>query len=199
MTARPPDRHRPAAAAAAAAALTALAVLGGCGSSHSAAHVNAGTAPSSASPDRSAAGLSSRDRNWLAEIHQADLAEEQAGTLAAQKASSGAVRSAGAMMASQHAAFDEKIIGTAGRLHVTLPDYLTLSDSQAADRLATEMGSVYDHDFTATMMTSHQQVISDTRNEISHGTAPVVTGLARQALPMLRQHLAALQSAAPAP
>lgn len=198
MTDRPSDRHRPAAAAAAAAALTALAVLGGCGSSHSAAHVKSVSAASSASSDRSA-GLSSGDRNWLAEIHQANLAEEQAGTLAAEKARSAAVRSAGEMMASQHEAFDEKIIGTAGKLHVPLPDYLTLSDSQAADRLATEMGSVYDHDFTATMMTSHQQVISDTQNENSHGSAPVVTGLARQALPMLRQHLAALQSAASAP
>ena len=189
------DRRRPAAVAPAAAALAALALLAGCGSTQSAAHVSAATA----APDRPADHLSAPDRNWLNEIHQANIAEEEAGTLAAQKASSGTVQSAGAMMASQHTAFDEKIIGAAAALHVTLPDYLTLSDSQAADRLGSEMGSVYDHDFAATMMTSHQQAISDTQDEISHGISPVVTGLARQALPMLRMHLAALQSAAAAP
>lgn len=206
------DRHRRAATAAV-AALAALTFAAGCSSIHTAQHSGAVTGPSSArtpppfappqsSPSSAApavARVSSEDRSWLNEIHQANLAEAEAGTLAAKKASSGAVRSAGDMMASQHTAFDEKIVEAAARLHVTLPDYLTPGDAEAADRLGSETGSVYDHDFTSTMMTSHEKVISDTQDEISHGSSPVVTDLARQALPMLRMHLAALQSAAAAP
>lgn len=196
------NRHRQAAAAAAAAALSSLALLTGCGGGHPRADARAVSAHSpvrTPNSGRSATGVSSADRSWIGEVHQAALAEQEAGALAAQKASSGAVQSVGAMLASEHTAFDDKVIGAASTLHVALPDYLTLSDAEASDRMGTEMGSVYDHDFTATMMTAHQHLISDTQNEISHGSSPEVTGLARQALPMLRQHLAALQAVAAAP
>lgn len=193
------DRRRPAATAAAAAALAALALLVGCESTNSAEHVSAASAAPSAQPSSSPGPLSSRDRSWLNKIHQANLAEVESGELAAKKSGNAAIRSIGAMMASDHDAFDKKVVSAATALHLNLPDYPTLTDSEASDRLGIETGSVYDRDFTATMMTSHQQAISETRDEISHGSSPVATGLARQVLPTLRKHLAALQSAAAAP
>lgn len=205
-------RHVPAGVAAAAAALAAVTLAAGCSASSGESPAGqvpayapsakpspggASTAPSAAA---AAADVSSQDRHWLAEAHQADLAETEAGDNAAKgRATSPAVQSAGAMLASDHTALDEKITATASALHIPLPDYLSLDDAEAADRLSTETGSVYDHDFTSSMMTSHQKMIRDTQFEISHGSSPEVTGLARQALPVLRKHLAALQSAAAAP
>lgn len=207
-------RHVPAGVAAAAAALAAVTLAAGCSASSGespagqvpayapSAKPSPGSGGASAAPSAAAAAaeVSAQDRSWLAEAHQGDLAETEAGDNAAKgRATSPAVQSVGAMLASDHTAFDEKIIATASALHIPLPDYLSLDDAEASDRLSTETGSVYDHDFTSSMITSHQKMIRDTQFEISHGSSPEVTGLARQALPVLRKHLAALQSVAAAP
>jgi putative membrane protein len=205
------------AGAAAAAALIALTLAAGCGSekrgdqpgetgavqapspkptASSSAGGHAGT-PSAAA---AAARVSSQDRSWLNEAHQSDIAEIQAGESAAKgRATSAAVRSAGAMLARDHTALDHKIIAAASALRITLPDFPAHDAAEAADRLAKETGSRYDHDFTSTMLISHQKMISGTQAEISHGSSPEITALARQALPVLRNHLAALQAAAAAP
>lgn len=141
-------------------------------------------------------GVSRQDQAWLQHLHEADLAEVEAGEMAAKKGASPVVRATGTMLATDHDRFDTAVIRTAQSLGVDLANAAAPEDAAARDRLADETGSTFDHDFTATMIIDHEKMIDDTQTEISQGSSPQVTGLARQALPMLRKHRTAAQKAA---
>ncbi|GAA4496523.1 hypothetical protein GCM10023191_038640 [Actinoallomurus oryzae] len=137
------------------------------------------------------------DRTWLAALHQANLAEIQAGELAKKKGTTPAIRSVGAMIVTDHVASDDQVARVAKSLKITLPSSAAPADAAAASRLANESGGTFDHDFVSTMMTGHQKMISKTQTEIAQGAEPQVKNLAQSTLPVLRKHLTALRKAAP--
>lgn len=140
--------------------------------------------------------VSAADLRWIAQAHQADLAEMDAGQLAADKGGSAAIRAAGAMLLADHTALDQRLTKVANTLGIALPTHQTLQQTQTGDRLTGESGPQFDHDFTASMLTGHQYMIAATRSEISHGSSAAILVLARQALPVLIKHLQTLQRAA---
>jgi putative membrane protein len=139
--------------------------------------------------------MSAQDRNWLTEIHQANLAEVEMGDIAQKKGSTPAVRSAGRTLATEHTDFDAKVTRVAGRLGVSLPPALAPADAAAANRLRGETGKTFDQDFLATMVSGHEKAIADTKAQIAQGSSPQVIALAKEALPDLRKHLAMLKKA----
>jgi putative membrane protein len=140
--------------------------------------------------------VSGRDRSWLAVVHQANLAEVEAGELAEKKGTAAAVRAAGAMLVTDHTASDAEVTRVAKSLGITLPGSVTPEDAAAAKRLGHEAGAQFDDDFVATMTTGHRKAITATRAEIAQGADPQVKALARTTLPVLRKHLTTLQKAA---
>lgn len=128
--------------------------------------------------------------------HEADLAEMEVGYVAEQDGRSTAVQSAGSELARDHTALDSKLVRVARKLKLKLPPSPAVQQIQVHDRLIKEAGYAFDHDFTASMMTAHQAMIAATRYEISHGSAPAVVSLAKQALPVLVKHLKMMQAAA---
>jgi putative membrane protein len=141
------------------------------------------------------APVSAQDRAWLREAHQANLAEIDVGGLAQKKGATPEVRSVGRMLVTDHTAFDGKVTRLAERLGVSLPKTPTSADTAAADRLKKESGKTFDQDFLSTMASGHQQVIADTRTQISQGSSARVIALAKKALPELRKHLAMVRKA----
>lgn len=154
--------------------------------------------PSAVSPSVSASPqgqVSAQDRQWLAEIHQVNLAEMQVGDLAAKKGATAAVRSAGETLSTEHTALDRKVKRVAERLGVSLPTSPPAEDAQTMTRLADESGSQFDQDFLAAMITGHEKMINDTQTEIAQGSSPQVVGLAKRTLTHLHKHLAILKKA----
>jgi putative membrane protein len=140
--------------------------------------------------------LSARDLGWLNEAHQANLAEVDAGQLAETNASTAGIRSVGATLVRDHTALDARFIQVAARLKVSLVQYLTVLQTETGDRLSQELGFTFDHDFTGSMMTAHESLIAATRAEMVRGSSPPVIALARQALPVLEEHLRMLRAVA---
>lgn len=140
--------------------------------------------------------LSHADYHWIYVAHQANMAEIQAGRLGQLDGGSSAIRSAGATMLRDHEALDSELIKVANAMKLRLPQTLTVQQADTIDRLSQESGVQFDHDFTASMMTAHQTMITATRYEIAHGSSPAVVTLARKALPVLFKHLKMLQAAA---
>jgi putative membrane protein len=66
------------------------------------------------SPVARAAGVSRTDRAWIDEIHQADVAEIQAGQLAESNGSNSTIRHAGAVLVQDHQAFDKSSSASPG-------------------------------------------------------------------------------------
>lgn len=176
--------HGRRAALVAALALAGLAGAAGCGTAQ-------------AQPDAARPGhVSAHDIRWLDRAHLADEAEATTGEFAESNASTAAIRAVGTMLVHDHSALDAKLIRLATALHVSLVGAPTVGQVHTADRLASELGAAFDHDFTASMMTAHQQMIAATRAEIQDGSSPQVRALAQQALPALEKHLKMLQAVA---
>jgi len=140
--------------------------------------------------------LSSRDIHWLNMAHQADQAEIQAGQYAQSNTTDAGIRSAGATMIRDHTALDIKLAGLASKLHIALVQYLTDQQIQLGDRLSSERGFTFDDDFIAAMLAGHHQMIAATEAEIRQGSSPQVVALARQALPVLDDHLKIMRAVA---
>jgi putative membrane protein len=166
-------------------ALAALAGAAGCGSG--------GSGEAAAAP---APHVSAEDHRWLNEAHQADLAEIAAGGQAKARGTTPAIRAAGAMLVRDHSAFDATLVRAASTLKVTLATHQSIHQTEIGDRLASENGTDFDHDFTASMMTAHEHLIGATIAELRHGSDPLVVALARQALPALRRHLVMMRALA---
>jgi putative membrane protein len=181
------------------AAALVIVAAAACGSSGHAQPTGAmaSASPSAVSPSVSGSQgrVSAQDRRWLAEAHQVNLAEVQAGELAVKKGGTPAVRSAGQMLVTDHTKLDREVTRVADSLGITLPKSVPPDLAAAADRLANESGSKFDQDFLATMVTGHQKMISDTQTQISQGSNPQIVALAKKALPDLRKHLNMLRKA----
>lgn len=168
--------------------LVALLGIGACAS----ATANAGHARADPRGPRA----SQADRRWIVAAHQADMAEVQLGYVAQLDGGSRAIRAAGTMLLRDHQALDRTVVKVAQALGVSLPQFLTVQQSEIGDRLTQETGHQFDHDFTASMMTAHQSLIAATRYEIAHGSSAKIVTLARQTLPVLIKHYKMLQAAA---
>jgi putative membrane protein len=144
----------------------------------------------------SRARVSRADRAWLGQVHQADMAEMQAGQLAQARGGTSAVRAAGTMLYRDHQSFDITLARAATSLRLALPAHETVHQTEIGDRLASEPRYQFDSDFLASMISAHERMIAATAAEITRGSSPQIVTLARQALPVLRKHLAALKAAA---
>ena len=169
----------------AALALTGLAGAAGCGSAQA-------QTPGAARPGQ----VSAHDIRWLDRAHLADEAEVTTGEFAETNANVPAIRAVGATMVHDHSAMDKKLIHLATALKVSLAGSPTVGQVHTADRLSSELGAAFDHDYTASMMTAHEQMIAATEAEIQDGSSPRVIALARQALPVLEKHLKMVRAVA---
>lgn len=117
------------------------------------------------------------------------MAEMHAGELAADEGGSRAIRAAGAMLYRDHQALDAKLVSAANKLRLSLITSMTPQQVAIGDRLGSESGHMFDHDFTASMLSGHQAMVAATRREIADGSSRQIVALARQALPVLVKHL----------
>jgi putative membrane protein len=101
------------------------------------------------------------------------------------------------MLATDHAALDQKVLHVASDLGVDLPATERSGQLARAQRLEKESGSRFDRDFVTAMVQEHEKAIGATEGEVRGGSSPEVTALARTALPGLREHLAILRKASP--
>ncbi|MEW2357154.1 DUF4142 domain-containing protein [Spirillospora sp. NPDC029432] len=134
--------------------------------------------------------VSPQDETWLEKAHEANLAEIEAGGLAARKGSTGEIRSLGTMLVNEHRRLDQRLAATAAGLGVELPHTASAEQQEKHEALEKGEGRLFDRDFVEAMTAAHEEAVALTRTEISKGRSKEVVGLARQTLPELERHLA---------
>ncbi|MFI9837811.1 DUF4142 domain-containing protein [Nonomuraea sp. NPDC051941] len=165
-------------------AAVALAALGGC------ADVPTDTAGLVSRTDTQP---SEQDKAWMRGIHEANLAEVQAGQLGVGKGSTARIKAIGKMLVVDHTKLDTQVTNAATRLRIPLPMSPSADQRAMLAELQDSPRDEFDQDFTAAMINAHQQTLAATKVEISHGTSPTVVALARTAEPALVAHLTALR------
>lgn len=138
----------------------------------------------------------SQDSNWLVAAHQTNLAEIEAGKLAAQTGHANPIRNAGRMLAKDHAALDAKLKPVAKRLGVKLPDRPNATQRDQMKSWRGVTGIKFDRTWAYDEANDHVRAIELTEREVQHGSLPQVKQLAKAALPVLKKHLHALHAAA---
>jgi putative membrane protein len=134
-------------------------------------------------------GMPSGDRKFVVTAAQGGLAEVELGTLAAQRASTDAVKQFGQRMASDHGKANEELKGLAQQKGVPVPTALDAKHKKLHDRLSKLSGAEFDRAYMDEMVKDHRKDVSEFRSEAERGKDPDVKAWAAKTLPTLEAHL----------
>lgn len=117
-----------------------------------------------------------------------NLQEISSGQLAAQKGQRPDVRSFGKMMISDHGKAQQQLMQLANSKHMNIPQEATTGIQ--ADLKLKNAGSNFDALYVHNMVADHRTTVQMFENYAETGKDPDVRALAKQMLPILKQHLA---------
>ncbi|WP_049573995.1 DUF4142 domain-containing protein [Nonomuraea sp. SBT364] len=175
--------------------VAAVAAASGCADARTSAGLESPAPSPTATGTATAGELSDQDRIWMKKIHQGNLAEVQAGRLAADKATAAKVKEVGELLVEDHTALDEKLTDAAGKLGVKLPTTASGAQKKAAQALESASRADFDQEFLAAMRKEHSEAIAETQTEIKKGSSSGVKAMAEDALPQLQHHLDMIKEA----
>lgn len=130
-----------------------------------------------------------RDRTFLHQAHQANLAEIQAGQAAQEKAAGETVRKLGAKLIRDHTKMDRDVRRVAEQAEVDLPARPTPEQRRQLKQVAAHSGADFDRAWLASQIAGHRQTLANGATELQDGSSPAVKKLATDAKPIVQTHL----------
>jgi putative membrane protein len=131
--------------------------------------------------------LSSKDRYFLAEAIQGDLAEVNMGRLAQQKGRTSQVRQFGKTLEQDHSAHLQKTQQLAERNGLVPPTAPNAKQRAMHERMKELSGTRFDIAFARDMVNDHEKDIRKYQKQARSGSP--LSGFARQTVPALEKHL----------
>ena len=136
----------------------------------------------------------SPDKGFYVKAAKIGLAEVETGKLAQQKGSSEAVRSFGAKMVEDHTAANEKLMAVAASKQVKLPKEMDFKHKITTKSLSAKSGADFDKAYIKGQIADHKATIALFEREISSGKDADAKAFATASLPVVKSHLAMLQT-----
>lgn len=131
-------------------------------------------------------------RHFLIVASIDNLQEINAGKLASAKATNGEVRSFGQMMEKDHGQAEQQLLQLAKSKNIELPDAATSGIQPDLD--LKKAGSDFDHLYVHAMVSGHSGAVRMFETYATNGKDPAVKAFAKQLLPRLKAHLAAIKA-----
>ncbi|MEW9531969.1 DUF4142 domain-containing protein [Microbispora sp. NPDC049125] len=153
----------------------------------------AATTVGSAVAFAAAPDVNEQDRTFLAQAHQGNLFEIESGRLAERKASDQGVKEAGTTFVRDHTKLDAKGAQVAGQLGVDLPGGVGAEQQATIDEVSGKTGAGFDQAWVAAQIAAHKETLAAGQKEVAEGSSEQVKQLARDAEPVVKQHLDLLQ------
>ena len=141
------------------AALAAMLVMGG----GAAAQSQSAQAPKSSTAPAGASAVTASDREFIAVMTVAGLAEMQLAQLTVEQASSEDVKAYGQMMLRDHGQANAELAQIAKTLNVTPPKALDREHQELVTKLSKLRGPEFDREYMAMMVKSHRDVADQLR------------------------------------
>jgi putative membrane protein len=132
---------------------------------------------------------SAQDETWLMTGMQGDRFEIIGGTTAQAKGATAAMKAFGARLVKDHTTSLRDAERAAHRFGVTVPKTPSPSEQWELRMVGLFSGTPFDRSYAFLEVQDHIQDIQETKDEISDGCSRTVRSLARDDLPVLRQHL----------
>jgi putative membrane protein len=141
---------------------------------------------------------------YLSMAGSSDQFEIQSGQLAQTASQNPAIRNIGQMFITDHTRSTQMLMAAAQSAHVPAPPPMLLPQHQALlDQLRSAgTGYAFDQAFQQIQIQAHQQALTLHQNYAASGDVPALRATAAQIVPVVQNHLSALQSlqlAPPAP
>lgn len=133
--------------------------------------------------------VNAADRTFIEKAAEGGMAEVQLGKLAADKATSPAVKDFGQRMVKDHSAANDKLKSVASSKSVSVPDSLNAKDKALYDRLSGLSGAAFDKAYMRAMIQDHKMDVAEFRKESKAAKDRDVRSFASTTLPTLEDHL----------
>ncbi|GLW07854.1 hypothetical protein Misp01_29840 [Microtetraspora sp. NBRC 13810] len=140
-------------------------------------------------------GLNEQDRTFLAQAHQANLAEIEAGRSAESRGATARVRELGSTLVRDHTKLDGDVRRSADKAGVQLPGSPDTRQREQLAQVDAKSGKEYDRAWVAMEIAGHRQTLSAIAEEEKNGSSAEVKDLAAAAKPVVQKHLDLLQAA----
>ncbi|MGI5162167.1 DUF4142 domain-containing protein [Microbispora sp. CA-102843] len=147
------------------------------------------TAGHAAPPD-----VSDQDKAFLIGAHQDNLAEIQSGQLAERQAAKESVKDAGRKFVEDHTSLDDQVKRVAEKLGVELPGQPSEEQQAELRQFAAKSGAAFDRAWIDAQVKGHRETLDFLDKEVSSGSSQEVKNLARDAKPVVQEHLNLVES-----
>jgi putative membrane protein len=133
--------------------------------------------------------VSSADQTFMMNTAKAGMAEVELGKLAAQNASSNAVKKFGQKMADDHSKANDELKALAASKNVVLPSEVDAQDKSMKDKLAAMTGEAFDREYMTMMVAGHRKVVDSFTTEAKSGQDADLKAWVTKTLPTVEAHL----------
>jgi putative membrane protein len=134
------------------------------------------------------------DTRFVMQAWEGGMMEVAKGKLAAQKGAHEAVKQFGQKAADDHAKVNDELKSIAGGKHITLPDEMPKSPTQATlAKLEKLEGAAFDRAYVEDRLRDHEKTIALFEREVKTGKDAELKAFAEKTLPALKEHLTMVQ------
>lgn len=137
---------------------------------------------------------SATDKDFMTQAAYSNLAEIEAGQLAATKGNKDSVKMYGTMMIAEHTKANASLDSLAKTKGVTLPTTVDAEHAALKTRLSGYTGRTFDTAYTNAQVKDHAKTVTLFQSEISGGQNKDVIGFANKLLPNIQMHLTHAQA-----
>jgi putative membrane protein len=120
---------------------------------------------------------------------QGGMAEVLLGRLAAEHASSPAVREFGQQMVADHSKANAELMQLAGRKNIQLPTDVKSDQKSEQDKLSKLSGADFDKEYVDYMAKDHEEDVSEFQKQSQSGGDAEIKAFAAKTLPVIQHHL----------
>jgi putative membrane protein len=156
---------------------------------------NQNSSKSNATGEQAGMGtLNSHDHDFVMDAATGGMMEVELGRIAAQKATSDAVKQFGQRMVDDHSKANEELTTLASSKGITLPT--TLDDKHRAQltKFSSMSGAEFDRAYVKAMVSDHKKDVSEFEKQSTHATDADIKAFATKTLPTLQEHLKLINS-----
>ncbi len=137
--------------------------------------------------------LSSADLKFVKEVAEGGQMEVELGQLAAEKASSDAVKQFGQRMVTDHSKANQELAQLASGKGVQLAKQPSSKDRMEKSRLAKASGAAFDREYVKMMVKDHEKDVAAFRRQSQQAQDPDLKAWAARTLPTLEDHLKSIK------
>lgn len=132
--------------------------------------------------------FSDKDKSFLKDVAQGNLAEIRMGELAASKAKNPQVKAFAEMMVKDHTELLNGVKAVAAKAGVDLPDHLSAMSDATYAKLKVESGDMFDKGYVSSMVSDHHDDLVEVDKEKNSTMNPDMKKLTTKASSVISMH-----------